>query len=206
MTWFSYLSCIENSFDPLTAEWALRALIDFTLSNARRFYSSMGNPLDGKGLRICCRKIDFLVPNCTFHERKKRRCSLKSGKDQWLNQQLSISKLVIKQRCCKKTKPFAHLTSRKSKANQPKKLFSYNVGLHEKSQPFLSTNDNTSNVRTFLRGALHCSNPNRWPEIYCLLWWTTKNINSYKDGMNNLSDGELAWFLRAIGYEVGCLF
>ena len=28
----------------------LRALIDFTLSNARRFYSSMGNLLDGKGL------------------------------------------------------------------------------------------------------------------------------------------------------------
>ena len=25
--------------------------IDFTLSNARRFYSSMGNPLDGKGLK-----------------------------------------------------------------------------------------------------------------------------------------------------------
>ena len=36
--------------NPLTAEWALRALIDFTLSNAKRFYSSMGNPLDGKGL------------------------------------------------------------------------------------------------------------------------------------------------------------
>ena len=37
---------------PLTAEWALRAHIDFTLSNAaaRRFYSSLGNPLDGKGL------------------------------------------------------------------------------------------------------------------------------------------------------------
>ena len=28
---------------------ALRALIDFTLSHARRFYSSMGNPLDEKG-------------------------------------------------------------------------------------------------------------------------------------------------------------
>ena len=40
-------------FNPLTAEWAFRALIDFTLSNARRFYSSMGNPLDGKGLRWC---------------------------------------------------------------------------------------------------------------------------------------------------------
>ena len=26
------------------------ALIDFTLSNARRFYSSMGNPLGWKGL------------------------------------------------------------------------------------------------------------------------------------------------------------
>jgi len=36
--------------NPLTAERALRALIDFTLSNARRFYSSMGNPLDGKGI------------------------------------------------------------------------------------------------------------------------------------------------------------
>ena len=39
----------ENSFffhvNPSTAEWALRALIDFTLSNARRFYSSMGEPL-----------------------------------------------------------------------------------------------------------------------------------------------------------------
>ena len=29
----------------------LRALIDFTLSNARRFYSSTGNLLDGKGLK-----------------------------------------------------------------------------------------------------------------------------------------------------------
>ena len=36
--------------NPLTAEWVLRALIDFTLSNARRFYLSMGNPLHGKGL------------------------------------------------------------------------------------------------------------------------------------------------------------
>ena len=38
------------SLNPLTPDWALRALIDFTLSNARRFYSSMGKPLDGKGL------------------------------------------------------------------------------------------------------------------------------------------------------------
>ena len=30
-----------------------RALIDFTLSNARQFYSSMGNILDGKGLNRC---------------------------------------------------------------------------------------------------------------------------------------------------------
>ena len=37
-------------FNPFTFEWVLRALIDFTLSNARRFYSSMGNLLDGKGL------------------------------------------------------------------------------------------------------------------------------------------------------------
>ena len=39
-----------RGLNPLTAELALRALIDFTLSSARRFYSSMGNPLDGKGL------------------------------------------------------------------------------------------------------------------------------------------------------------
>ena len=36
------------SINPLTAERALKALIDFTLSNARRFYLSMGNLLDGK--------------------------------------------------------------------------------------------------------------------------------------------------------------
>ena len=29
------------------------ALIDFTLSNARRFYSSMGNPSGLKGLNYC---------------------------------------------------------------------------------------------------------------------------------------------------------
>ena len=40
----------------LTAEWALRALIDFTLSDARQFYLSMGKPLDGKGLRECFSK------------------------------------------------------------------------------------------------------------------------------------------------------
>ena len=39
------------SINPFPFEWVLRALIDFTLSNARRFYSSMGNLLDGKGLR-----------------------------------------------------------------------------------------------------------------------------------------------------------
>ena len=34
----------------LTTKWALGALMDFTLSNARWFYSSMGNPLARKGL------------------------------------------------------------------------------------------------------------------------------------------------------------
>ena len=40
----------NDTFNALTALGALRALIDFTLSNARRFYSSMGNPLPVKGL------------------------------------------------------------------------------------------------------------------------------------------------------------
>ena len=42
---------------PLTAEGALRALIDLTLSNAKRFYSSMGNPLDGKGLGLSIKQF-----------------------------------------------------------------------------------------------------------------------------------------------------
>ena len=40
--------CKIAKINPLTAERALRA--DFTLSNAGRFYLSMGNPLAGKGL------------------------------------------------------------------------------------------------------------------------------------------------------------
>ena len=36
--------------DPPRSVGALMTLIVFTLSNARRFYSSMGNPLDMKGL------------------------------------------------------------------------------------------------------------------------------------------------------------
>ena len=40
----------DTLFNSFPFEWVLRALIDFTLSNARRFYSSMGNLLDGKGL------------------------------------------------------------------------------------------------------------------------------------------------------------
>ena len=38
----------------LTAVGALVILIDFTLSTARRFYSSMGNPLAVKGLKVPC--------------------------------------------------------------------------------------------------------------------------------------------------------
>jgi len=42
---------LESYFiNPLTAKWGLRAHVDFTLSNSRRFYSSMGNPSAGKGL------------------------------------------------------------------------------------------------------------------------------------------------------------
>ena len=45
---------VKNYFpiNPFPFEWVLRALIDFTLSNARRFYSSMGNLLDRKGLKV----------------------------------------------------------------------------------------------------------------------------------------------------------
>ena len=46
------ISNIHLSFNPFSAVGVLRALslIDFTLSNARRFYSPMENPLGVKGL------------------------------------------------------------------------------------------------------------------------------------------------------------
>ena len=54
----------------LAAVGALITLIDLTLSNARRFYSSMGNPLAVKGLRtIIDRAKRFLsTPNAFFRE------------------------------------------------------------------------------------------------------------------------------------------
>ena len=48
-------------FTALTAVSALMTVIDFTLSNARRFHSSMGNPLAVKGL-----KNQFLVVRYEF--------------------------------------------------------------------------------------------------------------------------------------------
>ena len=41
----------HKEFNALTAVGALITLIDFTLSYARRFYSSMGNPLAVEGLK-----------------------------------------------------------------------------------------------------------------------------------------------------------
>ena len=46
-----------------------QALIDFTLSNARRFYSSMGNLLDGKGLMQPGNEVPGLM-EATFGEAK----------------------------------------------------------------------------------------------------------------------------------------
>ena len=63
----SYKTFLIN---PLTVEWALRAPIDFTLSNARRFYSSMGNALDGKGLR----SLDESEPNLKCRQISLTHC------------------------------------------------------------------------------------------------------------------------------------
>ena len=57
LVWLCFLQQCQSfsqptELNPLTAEWALRALPDFTLSNARRFYSSMGNSLAGRGIII----------------------------------------------------------------------------------------------------------------------------------------------------------
>ena len=57
--------------NPLTAEWVLMALIDFTLSNARRFYSSKGNPLDEKGLTTSKIKQQLGSASVICHGRAK---------------------------------------------------------------------------------------------------------------------------------------
>ena len=45
------------------------ALVDFTLSNARQFYSSMGNPLGVKGFKSCPLKVtgDYKMSNQEDH-------------------------------------------------------------------------------------------------------------------------------------------
>ena len=48
--WKLLLLLTTFPFNPFTAVSAHRALIDFTLSNARLFYSSVGKPLAAKGL------------------------------------------------------------------------------------------------------------------------------------------------------------
>ena len=49
------------------------ALIDFTLSNARRFYSSMGNPSGLKGLTVCITKLLQREKNI-IRQRSRWRC------------------------------------------------------------------------------------------------------------------------------------
>ena len=66
------------SFNALTAVGALRAPIDFTLSNARRFYSSMGNPLAVKELS---RKSAFFIFQCGENSHLTVRLKEKLGVD-----------------------------------------------------------------------------------------------------------------------------
>ena len=48
---------LTNELNALTAAGALMTLIEFILSNVRRFYSSMANPLAVKGLRVVRKRI-----------------------------------------------------------------------------------------------------------------------------------------------------
>ena len=62
----------HSTINPFPSKWVLRALIDFTLSNARRFYSSMGNLLDRKGLNRKLIVILLSDVSLIFITRKKR--------------------------------------------------------------------------------------------------------------------------------------
>ena len=76
------------SFNPFRSVGALTTLIDFTLSNARRFYSSMGNPSDMKGLRttilfsLCSKHMQELSVKSAnqFVELLSVKCSIQTSK------------------------------------------------------------------------------------------------------------------------------
>ena len=57
---------LRNTINALTAVGALMKFIDFTLSNAGRFYSSIGNPLAVKGLSDFFSSLSFLSLHCTM--------------------------------------------------------------------------------------------------------------------------------------------
>ena len=57
------LVCSQN-VNALTAVGALVTLIDFTGSNARRFYSSMGNPLVKNNHKVLVIALHCLKTNC----------------------------------------------------------------------------------------------------------------------------------------------
>ena len=65
-----FLLFVILRLNPFPFERVLGALIDFTLSNARRFYSSMGNLSDGKGLTTS-KTMSLLTPSrsneCSGH-------------------------------------------------------------------------------------------------------------------------------------------
>ena len=53
----------------LTAVEALMTLTDFTLFNARRFYSSIGNPLAVKGLKLLLFSLNNETPHYIVGQR-----------------------------------------------------------------------------------------------------------------------------------------
>ena len=65
--------------NPFTAVSAHKAIIDFTLSNARRFYSSMENPLAVKGLWLfffaVCYVCEIPLKDSQMSEKQKRLAS-----------------------------------------------------------------------------------------------------------------------------------
>ena len=54
---------ITQTVNTLTAVGALMTPLDFTLSNARQFYSSIGNPPAVKGLNL---RMDFFGPGTSL--------------------------------------------------------------------------------------------------------------------------------------------
>ena len=112
------LRCVLLFLNALTAVGALRALIAFTLSNARRFYSPMENPLAVKGLTtqdiyshaMRQNRLGKRIYVSECKKKKKRFNERKKSRDEFLRP-VNVVKVAAGVSFCNGDKTFSHISA-----------------------------------------------------------------------------------------------